>query len=818
MMFNKARRAQNRQSWQDGPMPPTATCLHCGSPVPEGRGDGFCCAGCLHVHDLLRTQGLEQFYDLKGSVALPPVSPQSLRERDLDWLAALAQEAERAPSASLRLAVQGMSCVGCVWLVDRVFARHPGGARIVADVVHGELRLVWQPGVFDVLAFARDLQGFGYLVGPPHAEHEGRQTAGLERRMGVCGAFAMNAMAFSLPAYFGMPADFSFASWFDLITAASATLALLVGGTYFIEKSWRGLRAGVLHIDTPIALGIVAAYAGSIGGWLAGAEGLKYFDFVAIFIFLMLTGRWAQQSAVEKNRRRLMRDTSIPDTVTLLDDGRSQPLDALKPGVRFRVKAAQAVPVAARLLSPRAEVSLEWISGESEAQARDEGQMLPAGALNISQQALEAEALEGWEQSALRRLLEARRGGEHRDERLERLLRWYLAVVLLIGIFGAVGWLAAGAGMVSALQVMISIFVVSCPCALGVAVPLAEELAAGRAERRGVFARSVGLWKRLNQVRRVVFDKTGTLTLENPVLENPATLSKLDAEARAALRTLVTGNLHPVSRCLFDEIGPGTRLEPQGEVTENIGQGVSFVDQSGRRWALGKTSASACDAALTRDGATLAAFHFRDALRAQSVDEVRTLRARGLAVHILSGDREEKVAHIARQLGLGREEWEAALTPEQKAGWVAARDRSDTLYIGDGANDSLAFDAALCAGSPVTGRSFLEQKADFFFLGHSLRFVSSLLDIARLHRTATRRVFAFSISYNIATVIAGLLGHLSPLAAAILMPLSSLATLGIVAATFGRERRTLPDPKDLTAKPEQPRVLLDPAAALADAA
>jgi len=148
-----------------------------------------------------------------------------------------------------------------------------------------------------------DLQAFGYLVGPPREDAENKQAGGLESRMALCGAFAMNAMAFSLPAYFGMPPDFVFAPWFEMITAVSATLAMLVGGSYFIEKAWRSVRVRVLHIDTPIALGIVAAYLGSVGGWVAGVGSLMYFDFVAIFIFLMLLGRWTQQAAVEKNRR-----------------------------------------------------------------------------------------------------------------------------------------------------------------------------------------------------------------------------------------------------------------------------------------------------------------------------------------------------------------------------------------------------------------------------------------------------------------------------------------------------------------------------------
>jgi len=547
----------------------------------------------------------------------------------------------------------------------------------------------------------------------------------------------------------------------------------------------------VLHIDTPIALGVTAAYVGSIGGWIAGVDGLRYFDFVAIFIFLMLAGRWAQQAAVERNRRRLMRDTSIPDAVNVLNESgmeAMQPVATLQSGMQFVVKPGQTVPVAAKLISMDASVSLEWINGESEAQSRGEGQLLPSGALNIGTQAVMVQAVETWEHSTLRRLLDSRREADFRDVRLEQLLRVYLAVVVIVGIGGAVWWWSHGFGVVQALQVMISIFVVSCPCALGVAVPLAEELAASRAEKLGVFVRTLGLWKRLMRVKRVVFDKTGTLTLENPVLENPAVLRALDVEARAALRHLVTGNLHPVSRSLFDAVAfEGAATPMSGEVKETVGHGLAFDDADGHEWRLGRPeAASTGDAVLTRDGVVCAAFRFRDELRAESVQEVRQLRARRIEVCVLSGDRTRKVADIAHKLELPESCWQAELTPEAKASWLRERNRDDTLYVGDGANDSLAFDAALCAGSPVTGRSFLEQKADFFFLGHSLRFVTGLLTVAQLHRRATRRVFAFSVSYNVITAVAGLTGHLSPLAAAVLMPLSSLCTLSLVAWTFRR--------------------------------
>lgn len=763
----------------------SALCQHCGTPVPATRSDGFCCTGCLHVHHMLHEHGLEHFYHLKAGQTVPPVSAQALREQDYEWLdvASKAAEAARANDSvavELTVSIQGLSCMACIWLIERVFARM-GGTQINVDIARGELRFGWEPGQFSPVAFAQELQRFGYLLGVPRAEVAQGMDQDLERRTGLCGAFAMNAMAFSLPAYFGMPADFAFARSFDLVAAASATLALLVGGSYFAMRAWRALQAGVLHIDTPITLGILAAYAGSLTGWMCGEGGLKYFDFVAMFIFLMLGGRLVQQMAVARNRRRLLRDPSIPDESLLRE---------LRAGAEFSVKPGQAVPVAARLEDAHASISLEWINGESDSCTRTSGQLLPSGALNAGTHALHAVALEAWRESTLCKLLEARRGGASRDLRLERLLRGYLVIVVLAGVVGGLWWWHTTGDWTRAMQVMISVFVVSCPCALGVAVPLADDIAASRAEKHGVFVRSLGLWKKLTRVRQVVFDKTGTLTLENPVLVNPEALEGLDARALQALRHLTSGNLHPVSRSLFDALAHVPDARPAAEVMEEPGQGLSFLEAEGRRWALSRPVDASADAVFTRDGELMAAFRFRDALRAESRDEMAVLRQRGIRVHILSGDREAKVAAMAAQLMLHRDEWQHSLTPADKAAWITGHDPEHTAYMGDGANDSLAFDAASCAGSPVSGRSFLEHKADFYFLGHSMRFMSRLLGIADTHRLAVRLVFAFSVTYNVVTAITGLMGHLSPLLAAILMPLSSAVTLSIVALTFRGRRVT----------------------------
>ncbi|CAN5839030.1 copper-translocating P-type ATPase [soil metagenome] len=780
----------------------TSICLHCGTPVPALAMDSrFCCAGCAYVYELLHTQGLDQFYDLRGSQSLPPVPAQAMRERDYEWLARLGKEAEsRAGSdeaATLSLAVQGLSCMGCVWLMEKLFQSLPGAIRLDVHVPRGELHLEWQPGVFPLVEFAHQLQQFGYLVGrADEAQANNVQSSAFNRRVGLCGAFALNAMAFCLPSYLGMKSDFMFAAWFDIIAACSATLALLVGGTYFAERSWQALRHGVLHIDTPITLGILAAWLGSMVGWLGDIPSLKYFDFVAIFIFLMLAGRWMQQSAVERNRRRLLQSTAVPADIECCgEDGgvKRMPLSAIAPGQRLFIRSGEVCPVSAVLQGDSASLSLEWINGESKAAPRSVGQAVPSGALNIGTRTIEVEAREAWSASLLNRLSNSRESGADAAVLFANLLRGYLAMVVLLGIAGALVWGFNGGGIAKALQVMISVFVVSCPCALGVAAPFADELAASWMERLGVFVRSHSIWQRLVRIHKVVFDKTGTLTLENPVLRDPDALLTLDHEARCALHHLVSSNLHPVSRSLFDALGPVKHRHPDAdEVEEIIGQGLKFVDHLGQVWALGRPGwihqkiHMQGDAVFTKNDVALAAFEFTDALRPETCAAFETLRREHYELHLLSGDRREKVAGIARTLEIPQDCWQSEMTPEEKAVRVRALNREDTLYIGDGANDSLALEAALCSGSPVTGRNFLEHKADFYFLGNSLRFTATLLEVARLRQSAVRRVFAFALTYNLGAVALSLTGHMSPLLAAILMPLSSIVTMGMVKWTFQR--------------------------------
>ena len=401
--------------------------------------------------------------------------------------------------------------------------------------------------------------------------------------------------------------------------------------------------------------------------------------------------------------------------------------------------------------------------------------------------------------------------------------------------------------------------VVSCPCALGLALPLSDEIATMAARRSGVFVRENDLWARLGRVRKIVFDKTGTLTLETPALANPEELHGLDQPARTALLTLVRDNVHPVSRCLHENLlalglvdgfagaqsscpagkngGPNSGEAESGKIHEEVGFGVR-LHAGAETWTLGRpgwrggppnqchvirdiaagardtefrpdrehvtyyvTNAEkpddgchliddiheeAAETEFCRDGNVLARFRFVESVRADARIEVAALRASGREVFILSGDRREKVLALARELGLPPAQAIGEVSPHGKAGWVQNLDRQDTLMLGDGANDSLAFDSALCRGTPVVHGGLLEQKADFYYLWRGIGGIRRLFAINRSRQRTQAWILGFAILYNLVAVSVAVAGLMSPLLAAILMPASSLATLAIVGAGLRR--------------------------------
>ncbi len=778
-------------------------CLHCGTPVAsDDKHVGFCCSGCEYVYKLIHDEGLDRFYDIKGGESLPPVRGRVFDEGDFSWLdekLVKVDDASDGGICQIVAQVDGLTCVGCVWLIDRLADRLDGVLPPEVSVSTGEITLRWDKGgKSSVLKFCSELLKFGYRVLPNSGRKKGSpELKDLQIRTGLCGALALNSMAFTLPRYLGMPEDFFLARIFDWIAVLSATLAFLSGGSFFFRRAWSAFRMGTLHMDVPIAIGVTVAYVGSLVGWLIGRTELFYFDFVTIFLFLMLGGRWVQLAAVNRQRQEAERQSLRPDSV-VSSTGESVDCSELVAGDVFEVRSGNVVPVASVLQDEAAVCSLEWITGEAEPRSWKRGGDLPAGAIFLGKGMLRVEASEDWVGSMLERIA-ASHAPPPRNQALERPLKAYVLIVVVLALVGGGAWLVSGAGLVAALQVFVSVMVVSCPCALGVALPLADDLAKAKSQSIGVFIRRENFWARLAAVTSIFFDKTGTLTMELPVLRDPLVVNELDDEAGFALSVLTAGSLHPVARSLRDAMGRrGQLLRDEGareqsrHVVDSLGMGVEWTN-GGIVWRLGRPTWAASgkgadniDAMLTRDGAEVASFIFGDGVRPQSVEAIRKLTLLGLKTSIVSGDREEKVRVLGEKLSLPADRLFSGMLPQEKASLVElACSRGETvMFVGDGANDSLACAEASLSGTVVADRSTLVDRTDFSVFGNGLGFVTDLLAIGRVRARAVRGAFLFAAVYNVAAVSLALAGMMHPLLAAVLMPLGSALSLLVVVTTF----------------------------------
>lgn len=789
-----SRKAPARRSNRSLPV-----CRHCGIPT-AGPEEAFCCAGCAYVHRLVHEEGLGAYYQIKDRVTAP-AEAALLPARDFQWLQEAQANAElkhAAATPELYLDVQGISCAGCVWLIERVFSKQQGAGRIDVNAQTGQLRLSWQRGQFDSTAFARSLQSFNYLLSTPSTARSATpESRALVRKIGLCAAFAMNVMLFTLPTYFGMEASFTYARLFSTLSMVFGTLSLLAGGGYFIGRAFRSLREGAMNIDLPIALGIVGAYGGSFAGWLMEREVYNYFDFVSTFILLMLVGRWAQTAAVERNQRRLLAQQPTPPRVKAWTatgtEVRIAPED-LALGQRYVIPSSQTVPVESRLHSDGAEFNLSWINGESAPRTYQRGQRVPAGAICLGRTEVQLEAIQPWAHSLLAELMKPVARAEYRNRVLDRVIQGYLVAIIAIATLAGAAWWWGTGDLLRAGAVVTAILVVSCPCAIGLSFPLADEMATVALRARGVFVRVGDVWHRLQKVRTLVFDKTGTLTLETPTLQDGADLRTLGAQERQILFTLVQDNPHPVARCLAEQLmAQGVRGMVDGAVEERVGQGVSLRTDD-RLWKLGRPSwalngpvggaavesTDTTDTVFSCDGSVVASFRFQECARADAVVEIQRLQRRGLTVHVLSGDRSHKVRRLTEALGLRESAGTGEMTPQEKARWLEDHSAGDAMMLGDGANDSLAFDRALCRGTPVVHRGILAEKADFYYLGRGIDGVRCLFEVDDVRRMTHRVLLVFSISYNLLAVGLAVGGSMNPLLAAIMMPLSSLLSLAIV--------------------------------------
>lgn len=783
----------------------SAACLHCGSPigVTHDALDGFCCRGCSEVYRLLHEAGLDRYYDLGGGDGHPVVRTPL----DHKWLEPIAERVSNATSLTrVVLDVQGVHCAACVWLNEKLFQRH-GGAQIIVNPALGTVELTIAPG-FPLVRWIEDVEAFGYRFGPPLKAASSHQSD-LVWRMGVCIAIAMNTMIFGVAIYCGL-SDGRIYRLFHALDFGLSLVSVLVGGTVFFRSAWQALRRRVLHLDLPIALGVALVFASSTYTYVTRGGATSYFDTLNVFIALMLVGRFLQERVLAKNRAMLLASDGGASLYTRRISEAGVSLvrcTDVALGDVLLLGHGDVVPVEAELLDEEpALFSLDWISGESTPRTFLPKTTVPAGAFSQGARAVRVRALGAFEGSTLVSLL---RTSTRRDEDVARATSWhkrltgiYVLGVLTIAAVAFVGWFIATRDLGRTLDVVAAVLIVTCPCAFGIATPLAYELAQGGLRRIGLFVRTPGFLDRAAEVTRIVFDKTGTLTTGRLAVRNPDAIAALAPEERSHLFALAVRSSHPKSRAIVDAIiaGGAPPFDATADVREIVGKGLelrlddpttraqSVFRLGARAWAIAPAAVPdigrevhSGDVLFTCDGRILAAIETIEELRADAADELRELQRAGYQTFVLSGDDPETTRAMARECGIVEEHAYGGRTPEGKAEWLRAHGDARTLFVGDGINDSLVAEAAYCAGTPAIDRPFMASRCDFYFVTPGLRPIRAALETARtLARTVRRNLFV-ALFYNALTVALALAGLMTPLLCAVLMPISSLST--VVATT-----------------------------------
>ena len=795
-------------------------CAHCGLPLGthwRSEDGPFCCGGCRAVYALIHEEGFERYYELRRCATSPPAD---LRADTFNWLEAVLEAAPLLPGSSVRrlqLDLQGLQCAACIWLLERLFDRHAGGVQLRINPTVGSVDMFWDEAQGDLKDYLQEVESFGYRFGPPRKEPP-RRSRTLLIRIGICAAAAMNVMTYSLSYYLGLGADeATLYKILGQLSFAWATVALLVGGSPFILAAWRGLSRGIAHLDLPIAVGMLFAYAGSTWAYFEQGPEAAYFDTITIFITLMLIGRWLQERVVERNRNTLLASSGVADLFARrfeLGLPKAVPVSEIEIDDELWIAPGDLVPVSSILLHQPATVSLDWITGEAAPVEMEPGGVAPAGAFNAGTRGFRVKAREEFSGSRLSDLIrgDAASPAAPRSQTVSGIEAWWNRVasvyVILVFAVAALGFLIGlRTDLQRAIETSVAIMVVTCPCALGLGLPLGRELAHARLRDLGVLLRDDSFLDRVLQVQKVVFDKTGTITRGQLRLgfSSRLALASLDPGDRVVLQSMVTRSNHPVSRAVAEALTwrpTPARLvaEPASadEVHETPGMGLSLTDgereyRFGRpEFVLGQETVDSATgfpgAVFGVDGETRGTLEFQEDLRPDACSEAQALRDLGLSVHLYSGDNSHKVALVAEQLGLGSDCILSDLSPEQKASAVASLDQDDTLMVGDGLNDSLSFDAAFCRATPAVDRAFLPQKADFYFLGDGIGAVRHAIEMARHLARVQRGNLLFAAFYNAVAVALCLMGVVSPVVAAILMPLSSITVVALTSQRLASRR------------------------------
>ncbi|HET6184306.1 MAG TPA: heavy metal translocating P-type ATPase metal-binding domain-containing protein [Acetobacteraceae bacterium] len=757
-----------------------ATCVHCGEPAPAGHR--FCCPGCAAAYEVIQGLGLGRYYRERVlDPAMRAPKPEPGARADLERHVAALDDGAR----ELVLAIDGLQCGACVWLIESVLAREPELLHGRVNMTTRRLRLVWRGQAERAAQLVGRIEALGYRLVPfeTSALAAAREavTRRLLRALAVAGFAAGNVMLIALGTWVGARQGMGAATR-DLLHWLSALIAvpaIAYAGRPFFGSALFALRQRRTNMDVPISVGVLLVTGLSL--WQTATGGAQtYFESAVMLLFFLLAGRLLDTQA--RGRAHAAAEELLTlrggDVVVLGADGTlvRRPQSAIAVGDRILAGLGERIGADGVVEAGESSLDTSLVTGESRPVAVGAGSAVFAGTLNLDAPLTirVTAAGNGTLLAECVRLIEAAEARRSRFIVLaDRVARRYAPLVHLLALGTFLYWvIVGGAPIADALLVGCAVLIITCPCALALAVPLVQVIATGRLFTGGILLKSPTALERLAEVDTVVFDKTGTLT--EPELR---LAGRPDRDALREAAALAAASRHPLARVLCAAAPP---VVPAAGAEEMPGAGIACGAArlgSARFCGVDAGAGEGPELWFVRPAHPPVRFGFIEHLRDDAEATVARLRKLGLRLALLSGDRPESVSRIAAALGI--ETWQAGLRPRDK---VAALEAMQTrgarvLMVGDGLNDGPALAVASVSASPSTAADLSQTVADFVYQGRALAPVAVAISTARRARAVTRQNLALALGYNGLMVPLAMLGFVTPWLAAAAMSVSSAVVM-----------------------------------------
>lgn len=791
-----------------------SACYHCGLPIPPethlpvrigGEEREMCCIGCQAVAKAIVDNGLQDYYRSRDAM---PESPREARPAILDQLAHF-DHAEfqksfvRALGPSEReasLILEGITCAACIWLNEAHVGKLPGVTGVDINYATRRARVRWDETKIKLSDILGAISAIGYRAYPYDAA-KNEEISRKERRdamwrLWVAGFGMMQVMMYAVPVYMASDGDMT-ADIESLMRLASLLLTLPVivySAAPFFRNAWRDLKLRRVGMDVPVALGVGAAFAASVWATVM-QEGQVYFDSVTMFIFFLLGGRYLEMTARQKA-------VGVTEALAKLQPAFAQRMAAfpaernteqvavadLQAGDHVLVRPGEVIPVDGRVVEGTSCANEALLTGESQPVPKAPGDAVTGGSINAeSPLVVQVEVVgEGTRLSAIVHLMERAAAEKPRIvEMADRVASYFVAALLAVAAAVAVGWYLHDPD--KALWITVSVLVVTCPCALSLATPIALTVAAGALAKEGLLVTRGHAIETLARATHFVFDKTGTLTSGHMRLLAMQSLADIaEGECRALAAGLELGSEHPVAVALRQGV---ERPAVFAQVVSTPGQGVEGQCE-GRLYRIGRpdfVAAGELPAAarewiaggdtvvfLADERGLLAMFRLGDEIRPEAVGLVRQLRQLGKHVVLLSGDSAGVAERVAGQLGIT--EVYAGATPQGKHGCVSTLQQGGAVVamVGDGVNDAPVLAQAQVSVAMGGGAQLARTQADFVLLSENLNHLRSGLGRAALTLKVIRQNLWWSFAYNFVALPLAIAGYVTPWVAGIGMSTSSL--------------------------------------------